>query len=119
MAILTSILTVITNPPASRVGYLSSVGLVVMDIFVGKISTRLEEDTPKESEDWAKLGLCHTADERCDVLLDFGATLYTAMKHYDRIPRTLEEGMAEGRRYADLMLRMEDTEYLNSWLMIL
>ncbi|KAI8944581.1 hypothetical protein F4801DRAFT_585285 [Xylaria longipes] len=60
---------------------------------------------------------CRAIEERCAVLRDFGATEYDDTKMCPDIPDSLEEGVAEGRRYEQLLRKMQDTNYLDQWLM--
>jgi hypothetical protein len=54
-------------------------------------------------------------NENCEVLLGFEATLYTAMENCNRAPKMLEDGVAEGQKCANLILKMDDIVYLDNW----
>jgi hypothetical protein len=49
-------------------------------------------------------------------LKDFGASIYEYRERCDILPKTLEEAIAEGKRYEELMWKMEDGHYLDKWM---
>lgn len=54
---------------------------------------------------------------RCAVLRDFGATECDDVEECVDIPWSLEGDVEEGGRYEELLRKMEDVKYLDSWLM--
>lgn len=56
---------------------------------------------------------------RCAVLRDFGATECDDVEECVDIPWLLEGDVEEGGRYEELLRKMEDVKYLDSWLMSL
>lgn len=54
--------------------------------------------------------------ERCSVLRSFQAVSYRSIGDCPDLPSSLEEGIAEGRRYEELLNRMSNAEYLEWWL---
>ena len=73
---------------------------------------------PGKPDDWdGKISMVLTMDERCDILKSFGATFYGTAEACDDIPKTLEEGIERGKRYKDLLKKIEDPFYLDRWLL--
>jgi hypothetical protein len=104
-------------PSAIHVGYPSSGGVVLLELFAENSMSRLEEyDPPETPDNWVMVMLCGTMDERCAVLQGFGATLYEAPESCDKLPKTLADGITEGKRYEALMRKMEDDVYLDNWM---
>lgn len=119
-------------PPDVHVGYSSQStqsspssegkgnAVIILKTFAGNSPLRLpEHDAPEKPEDWSRLAACRTMQERCDVLRDFGASEYADISKCPDTPQSLEEGVAEGRRYEALLRKMEDMKYLDEWLMSL
>ena len=81
-----------------------------------------EEDERKpylerKPEDWeGRIGMVLTMDERCEVLKDFGATFYEKVEDCEDIAKTLQEGIRKGKRYEELLKKMEDMKYVDKWL---
>ena len=50
---------------------------------------------------------------------DFGATFYEDVEQCDKLPWDLDEGVREGKRYEELLRKMEDDKYLDDWMMSL
>ena len=81
-----------------------------------------EEDERKpylerEPDDWEeKIRMALTMDERCEVLKGFGATFYEKVEDCEDIAKTLQEGIRKGRRYEELLKKMEDMKYVDRWL---
>jgi hypothetical protein len=70
-----------------------------------------------EPDDWkGKIGMTLTMDERCEVLKDFGATFYEKVEDCEDIVKTLQEGIRKGKRYEELLKKMEDMKYVDNWL---
>jgi hypothetical protein len=103
-------------PPDRHVGYPSSGGVVLLELFSEACSARLEYDPPRTPGTWMRVALCSSMDQRCDVLKAFGARYYEEGNPCDKLPLTLEEGVAEGKKYAELMRKLEDDDYLENWL---
>ncbi|KAL2674272.1 hypothetical protein Neosp_012723 [[Neocosmospora] mangrovei] len=94
--------------------------VLLLKTFARNSPLRLPEyDAPEKPDDWSRLAACGTMEERCAVLRDFGATEWDDAKKCPDIPQSLHEGMAEGKRYEELLRKMEDSEYLDKWLMSL
>ena len=55
-------------------------------------------------------------DERCEVLKDFDGTFYEKVEDCEDIAKTLEEGIRKGKRYEELLKKMEDMKYVDNWL---
>ena len=55
-------------------------------------------------------------DERCEVLKDFDATFYEKVGDCEDIVKTLQEGIRKGKRYEELLKKMEDMKYVDKWL---
>jgi hypothetical protein len=53
-------------------------------------------------------------DERCEVLKDFGATFYEKVEDCEDIAKTLQEGIQKGKRYEELLKKMEDIKYVDN-----
>jgi hypothetical protein len=111
-------------PPNVQVGYPSSGGMWVLK-FLADSDAWYDEDEyndyrkpslPKKPYEWeASMSFVLTMDERCDVLKGFGARFYQSEDCED-VPRTLEEGVKMGRRYEELLKKMEDDDYRRDWL---
>lgn len=56
-------------------------------------------------------------EERCDVLKEFGSEWFERLDVCAQLPKTLEEGAAEGKRYEQLIRKMQDHVYLDNWLL--
>ncbi|UNI20656.1 hypothetical protein JDV02_006725 [Purpureocillium takamizusanense] len=109
-------------PPRINVGYPSSGSGVwvfkfsedIMGLGGGEAVEPTLECMP---EGWyERINMAITADERCEVLKSFGAKFYEIVEECEDIPRTLEEGRLRGERYELLLRKMEDDDYLDSWL---
>jgi hypothetical protein len=109
-------------PPNVNVGYPSSGKGIWVFKFSADKRTWDEEDERKpyleiEPDDWkGKIGMTLTMDERCEVLKDFGATFYEKVEDCEDIAKTLQEGIRKGKRYEELLKRMEDMKYVDNWL---
>jgi len=109
-------------PPRINVGYPSSgSGVWVFKFSEDRMMLNDEEPIKPSLEympdDWyGRINMAVTADERCDVLKSFGARFYEEVKECDDIPNTVEEGRLRGERYALLLRKMEDDDYLDRWL---
>ncbi|KAH4927399.1 hypothetical protein HBI79_137060 [Parastagonospora nodorum] len=79
----------------------------------------LAYNAPEKPETWARVALSASIDERCAVLKDLGASLYEDRERCDKLPKTLEEAITEGKKYEELMRKMEDGHYLDKWMEIL
>lgn len=80
-------------PPDLHIGYPSTGGIVVLRLWAGNSAMKLEEDPPERPEDWAKVTMCRTINERCSVLKSFSALFYSDLKDCVDIPQTLEDGV--------------------------
>ncbi|KAI0508923.1 hypothetical protein F5B22DRAFT_658714 [Xylaria bambusicola] len=80
------------------------------------VGDRLPEDTLERPEDWSRLAACRTMEERWAVLKDFGATEYDDVKMCPDIPDSLAAGVVEGRRYEELLKKMQGDDYRAIWL---
>ncbi|KAI0379224.1 hypothetical protein F5Y04DRAFT_131017 [Hypomontagnella monticulosa] len=107
-------------PPDLHVGYPSTGGVLLLKTFPEDYAHRTPgENSPEKPAGWARLSLCHTMDQRCDVLRSFGAVKYESLEECCELPKSLEEGVAEGRRYEELLSKMEDhanMSYFSQWL---
>lgn len=71
----------------------------------------------RKPNEWSKLGLCRTMEERCAVLREFGAeVLGEGEKCEEILPKTLGEGIEKGKEYMELLKKMEDREYATRWI---
>ena len=104
-------------PPDLDVGYTSE-GVLVLRTLAG--NSRYLEDlpdiAPEKPDTWSRLSLCATMEERCMVLRDFGAVLYDSIEECPDLPSSLDEGIARGEYYAELLRKMEDRSYMDQWL---
>lgn len=48
--------------------------------------------------------------------MGFGATLFEDRDRCDKLSKTLEQGIAEGKRYEELMRKIEHNHYLDKWM---
>jgi hypothetical protein len=104
-------------PSDRHVGYPSTGGILLLELFAESSVSWLEEhDPPQKPETWARVLLSSSMDERCAVLKEFGATFYEDSGQCDKLPKTLEEGVGEGKRYEGLILKMKDNVYLEKWM---
>ncbi|KAI2618070.1 hypothetical protein GGS26DRAFT_392355 [Hypomontagnella submonticulosa] len=107
-------------PPDLHVGYPSTGGVLLLKTLAEAGAQRVPgEDAPEKPGDWARLALCHTMDQRCEVLRSFGAVEYGSLEECLELPKSLEEGVAEGRRCEEVLGRMEDQghiSYFSTWL---
>jgi hypothetical protein len=79
----------------------------------------LPDDPEERPEDWAKIVMAFTMDERCAVLERFGATFYSNVEECADVPKSLAEGIEIGRQCECLLKKMEDDApggYLDRWL---
>ncbi|KAJ6437229.1 histone-fold protein [Purpureocillium lavendulum] len=109
-------------PPRINVGYPSS-GNGVWVFKFSEDRMEVDEDEPIKPtlkcipDGWyERINMAITADERCEVLKSFGATYYETVDDCEDIPKTLEEGRQRGKKYEELLRKMEDEDYLNRWL---
>ena len=109
-------------PPIIQVAYPSSgegvwVSKFTADYMAWGGGSLRKAHLPRKPDDWdGKISMTLTMDERCDVLKSFGATFYESVKACDDIPKTLEEGIERGKRYEDLMKKLDDRDYFCEWL---
>ncbi|TRX90099.1 hypothetical protein FHL15_009018 [Xylaria flabelliformis] len=109
-------------PPRIYVGYPSS----GIGVWVSKFSEdRVEfaendpakpylERIPEDLD--AHVNMALNADERCEVLKSFGAKFYDTVEECEDIPKTLDEGYQRGKRYEQLLKKMDDDLYQDRWL---
>jgi len=98
----------------------TSSGIWVLAVWAENSQTWSEEhDPPRKPEDWVDLAYCRTMEERCKILEEFGATFYEDVEQCDKLPWNLDEGVREGKRYEELLRKMEDDKYLDDWMMSL
>lgn len=109
-------------PPVVRVAYPSSgKGLWVfkysMDVRTFDVEDRRTPYLPRKPDDWeGRIGMTLSMDERCRVLEEFGAKFYERLEDCPDLAGTVERGMDEGKRYEELLNRMDDPKYLDRWL---
>lgn len=70
----------------------------------------------EKPETWSRLLLCVTMEERYKVLRAFGAVMYSSVEECPDLPDSLEEGIAQGQHYAELLRKMEDPRYQSEWV---
>lgn len=109
-------------PPKVKVGYPSS----GEGVWVVKFSADRRTFDPQDErnpylervpDDWyRRISMVLTMDERCEALKDFGATFYEKVEDCEDIAKTLQEGVLEGKRYEELLKKMEDMKYVEEWL---
>jgi hypothetical protein len=107
-------------PPNLYVGYPSTGGVWTLKTADNRI--RLPGDAEERPEDWTKVVMACTVDERCAMLERFGATFYADVEECPDVPKSLEEGIEMGRQYEGLLKKMEDDApggYLDMWLVSL
>lgn len=80
-------------PPVLHVGYPLSGGVWVLKLLNG-------EELPDE---YAKVEMAFTMDERCEGLEAVGATFYADVGEYEGIAKSLEHGIAIGKRWEERM----------------
>lgn len=104
-------------PPDLDIGYTSE-GVLVLRTWADNsiYLDGLPDVAPRKPETWSRLSLCGTMEERCEVLRNFGAVMYTSVDECPDLPNSLEEGIAQGKYYAELLRRMEGPYYLDQWL---
>jgi hypothetical protein len=104
-------------PPDLDIGYNSEGVFVLRTRADNSINYQnLPDIAPKKPETWSRLSLCATMEERCIVLRDFGAVVYNSVEECPDLPNSLEEGITQGKQYAELLRKMEDPHYLDQWL---
>lgn len=104
-------------PPNLDIGYLPTGEVLVLRTYAGNSPHIEMSDVPAERPNgWSRLGLCRTMEERCDVLRDFGAVLYSSGEECPDVPESLEEGIARGRWYEELMNKMDVWKYVDDWM---
>ncbi|KAI0443026.1 hypothetical protein F4803DRAFT_517144 [Xylaria telfairii] len=109
-------------PPRVYVGYPSSGNGVWVSKFSEDRVAYAENDPAKEyleriPEDLdAHANMALNADERCEVLKSFRAKFYDTVEGCEEIPKTLEEGYQRGKRYEQLLNKMDDGDYQDRWL---
>ncbi|KAI0863796.1 hypothetical protein F4860DRAFT_521842 [Xylaria cubensis] len=109
-------------PPRIYVGYPSSGNGVWVSKFSEDRVEHAEDDSAKpcleripEGLD-AHVNMALNADERCEVLKSFGAKFYDTVEECEDIPKTLDEGYERGKRYEQLLIKMDDNHYQDRWL---
>lgn len=80
-------------PPVVEVGYPSTGGVWVFALRSGE---RLPEN-------WAKVVMAFTMDERCAALEEMGATFYAVVGDCEDMAKSLEDGVEVGRRWEERM----------------
>ena len=104
-------------PPDLEVGYPGEGGVLVLRTCADN-SHEFEslKAPPPKPEDFERLGLCGTMEERCAVLRSFGAVFYPTIEECPDLPQNLEDGIATGRYFEVMMNRMVgDPLYLERW----
>ena len=81
-----------------NVGYPSSGGVWVF-------ASRKGEALPEE---WAKIVMAFTMDERCAALEEMGGTFYAVGDECSDIARSLEDGVKIGRRWEERMKEIDE-----------
>ncbi|KAL9615952.1 MAG: hypothetical protein Q9160_009124 [Pyrenula sp. 1 TL-2023] len=72
---------------------------------------------PRKPDDWdASIGMALTMDERSDVLERFGGRFYERVEDCADLAGTVKQGIVQGKRYEELLGRMDDPNYLDEWL---
>jgi hypothetical protein len=103
--------------PDLDVGYLADGGILLLQTLPGRPYERSWhhaddelEPMPEKPRDYSRLELCTTMEERCSVLRNFGATLYPSIENCTdgTLPRTLEEGIAQGKNHTDRIMEIND-----------
>ena len=104
-------------PPDLDIGYTAE-GMLVLRTWADNsiYLDDLPDVAPQKPGTWSRLSLCNTMEERCEVLRDFGAVMYNSVEECPDLPNSLEEGIAQGKYYAELLRKMEDPNYLDRWL---
>ncbi|PPJ49683.1 hypothetical protein CBER1_02165 [Cercospora berteroae] len=106
-------------PPDLDVGYPCSGGVLVLRTFAENLPYRgdLPDVSPERLENcWELLSLCATMEERCVALRKLGAVLYDSIEDCADLPRSVEDGIAQGRQWEELMDKMDDRDYLEKFL---
>ncbi|KAI1354759.1 hypothetical protein F5Y01DRAFT_311564 [Xylaria sp. FL0043] len=110
-------------PPDFHIAYSSPASskqaVLLFKTFPDNGLYRLPEDAPEKPDEWFRLLACRTMEDRWAVLKDFGATEYDDVELCPDIPKSLEEGVEEGKLYEQLLRKMQDPEYLDEWTMSL
>ncbi|KAI0555612.1 hypothetical protein F4679DRAFT_578999 [Xylaria curta] len=110
-------------PPRIYVGYPSSGDGVWVSKFSEDAIIYAEEDffesqlkhVPEDMDVYVNMAL--NADERCEVLKSFGAKFYDTVEECEDIPKTIDEGVQRGKRYEELLKKMDDIDYRDRWLL--
>ena len=104
-------------PPNLDVGY-DSDGVLVLRTRADDTMDymNLPNVAPEKPDTWSRLSLCATMEERCMVLRDFGAVMYNSVEECPDLPSSLEEGIARGEYYAELLRKTEDPLYMDQWI---
>ena len=79
-------------------GYPSTGGVWVLKLLNG-------QDLPDE---FAKVQMAFTMDERCDALQTVGATFYAAVSECEDIAKSLEDGIAIGKHWEERMKAIDE-----------
>lgn len=105
-------------PPDIEVCYPFSRGLLVLRTWAGNSQylDGLPGVPPETPDDWSRLALCASMEERCDVLRESGAVYYETADECPDIAESLGEGVAQGKEYERLLKLMEDRDYVDEWL---
>jgi hypothetical protein len=85
-------------PPDLHAGYPSTGGIWVLKVLSG-------DSGP---DDFAKIIMAFTMDERCAVLKEMGATFYPNVDDCPDIAKSLEDGVAIGKRWEERMKKDMD-----------
>ncbi|KAI0145173.1 hypothetical protein GGR57DRAFT_517377 [Xylariaceae sp. FL1272] len=111
-------------PPDIDVGYASSTTVLILKTFAEAPPwvSGMSGVAPQKPADWSRLTACKTMAERCAVLRSFGATEHCIGEEGDfcsELAESVEEAVVEGKAYAALLVKMDDSTYLDQWLMSL
>jgi hypothetical protein len=55
-------------------------------------------------------------EDRCQILMQIGATWYERVDDCTEIPKTLDEGYQKGKKYEELLRKMDDKDYRERWV---
>lgn len=105
-------------PPDLDIAYCPNGTVVVLRTWAdnSKYISDLPNVPPEKPNEWSKLSLCATMEERCAVLQEFGAEVYSSADECGDIPKTLEEGIEQGKEWMKLLKKMEDRDYAWRWI---
>jgi hypothetical protein len=102
-------------PPKLKVGFPSTGGVWIAkfthDERVFDPTDKRKPYLDRQPDDFRRIEMALTMDERCEVLQGFGATFYKRVEDCDDIPKSLGEGLERGKRFEELLKQMDDAEY--------